>query len=245
MSAPALNSIGLADANTSARISPESVTARQTFCSASATSGEIEFAGGRSNQAIASEPRVSSFTGLSSQPVSGRAYGKNPCPVLTPKRPCATSRRRIVGGAKSSPHSVAACSSLASTSSSPIWSARANGGGMTPAPNIIPRSMSFSAAMPSSSTRQLSTSALSVKRSTSAVLSMSAAVLIEPLPGLGAEVAGSDQLLHLLVDEEPVAVGLLQVLGDVQHGVEAKQIDEEERAHRRGLRLRDDPVELL
>ena len=96
----------------------------------------------------------------------------------------------MVGGSKLCPHSCAARSNRASTSSSPCWSARAKGGGMIPAPAIIPRSMSFIEAMPSSSTRQLSTSALSVKRSTSAAVSMSAAVLIEPPSGLGAEVAG-------------------------------------------------------
>src|SRR5581483_5422155 len=113
-----------------------------------------------------------------------------------------------------------------------------NGGGMIPAPAIMPRSMSLSAATPSSSTRQLSTSALSVKRSTSACASISgapsaapsrvsAAVLIEPLPGLLAEVAGGDQRLHLLVNEEPIAVGLVQVLGDVEHGVQPEQVGEE------------------
>ncbi len=166
MSAPAQNSIGLAEANTSARCEP--LTASQTLCSASTTSGAIEFAGGRSSHAIAKRSfgRVSSLTGLSSQPASGRAYGKKPWPVLTPRRPCATSRLRIVGGSKFSPHSRAAVSSLARSSSRPIWSARANGGGMIPAPAIMPRSMSFIDAIPSSSTRQLSTSALSVNRST-------------------------------------------------------------------------------
>src|ERR1700722_8499514 len=116
---------------------------------------------------------------------------------------------------------------------------------MIPAPAIIPRSMSFIDAIPSSSTRQLSTSAFSVKRSTSAAASMSVPVLIEALSSLGAEVAGGDQLLHLLVDEEPIAVRLPEVLGDVQHGVESEQIGEEERAHRCGLRLGHDLVDLL
>src|ERR1700741_3152024 len=102
---------------------------------------------------------------------------------------------------------------------------------MIPAPAIIPRSMSFIALTPSSSTRQDSTSALSVKRSTRAVASISAAVLIEALSGLGGEIALGHQLLHLLVHEEAVPVGVAQVLGDVQHRVEAEQVDEEERAH--------------
>jgi hypothetical protein len=73
MSAPAQNSIGLAEAKTSARTSPPPVTASHTFCSACTTSGAIELAGGRSSQAIAMSPRVSSLTGLSSQPASARA----------------------------------------------------------------------------------------------------------------------------------------------------------------------------
>ena len=87
MSAPAQNSIGLADANTSARTSGRLVTCSQTLDSASTTSGEIEFAGGRSSQAIAICSRVSSFTGPSSQPASGRAYGKKPWPDLDPEPP--------------------------------------------------------------------------------------------------------------------------------------------------------------
>ncbi len=73
MSAPAQNSIGLAEAKISARTVPSLPTASQARLSASTTSGEIELAGGRSSQAIATVSRVSSFTGLSSQPVSGRA----------------------------------------------------------------------------------------------------------------------------------------------------------------------------
>ena len=78
MSAPAQNSIGLAEANTSDRARPASVTSRQSFASASTTSGAIEFAGGRSSHAIALSPRDSSLTGLSSQPGSGFGYGKKP-----------------------------------------------------------------------------------------------------------------------------------------------------------------------
>src|SRR5437764_1354533 len=108
---------------------------------------------------------------------------------------------------------------------------------MTPAPAIIPRSMSFIDAMPSSSSRQLSTSAFSVNRSTSAAASMSAAVLIKPLSRLGSELPSRDPLLHPLVDVEPVAVGLLQVLGNVQHRVEPQQVGQEERSHRCRLRV--------
>jgi hypothetical protein len=73
MSAPAQNSIGLAEANTSARVGPSLATASHTRSSASTTSGAIELAGGRSSQAIATSWRVSSLTGESSQPLSGRA----------------------------------------------------------------------------------------------------------------------------------------------------------------------------
>ena len=73
MSAPAQNSIGFAEAMTSARIVPARSTSSHTLRSAATDSGEIEFAGGLSSQAIAISPRVSSLTGLSSQPASGCA----------------------------------------------------------------------------------------------------------------------------------------------------------------------------
>src|SRR5947209_13428908 len=101
----------------------------------------------------------------------------------------------------------------------------------------MPRSMSLIEAIPSSSTRQLSTSAFSVKRSISASVSSSVPVLIEALSGLGPEVPIGDEPLHALVDVEAIAVGLLEVLGDVQDGVEAEQVGEEEWSHRRRLRL--------
>src|SRR4051794_39938806 len=151
------------------------------------------------------------------------------------------------GGSKYSPHSVFARSSASSTSSRPRSSARVNGPGSMPAPIIIPTSMSFTAATPSSRTRQDSTKALRPKRSTSVPAAVwSAAVLIEALSGLGAEVAGIDELLHLRVHHEAlVAVALPQVLGHVEHGVEAEQVGEEERAHRHRARLLHHPVDLL
>ena len=75
MSAPAQNSRGLAEAITSARAPPASTTCSQARRSAAIVSGESEFAGGRSSQAIATAPRVSSLTGPSSQPASGRGCG--------------------------------------------------------------------------------------------------------------------------------------------------------------------------
>ena len=51
--------------------------------------------------------------------------------------------------------------------------------------------------------------------------------------GLGAEFAVGDELLHALGDVEAfLAVGLDEVLGDVQDGVEAEQVDEVVRADR-------------
>ena len=62
------------------------------------------------------------------------------------------------------------------------------------------------------------------------------AVLEEALAAaLGAELAFADQLPQALVDVEALAVGLAEVLGDVEDGVEAEQVGEEEGAHRRHL----------
>src|SRR6478609_4463397 len=132
-------------------------------------------------------------------------------------------------------------------SSSPWSSARANGPGNMPNPVIIARSMSRIVATPSSRTRQDSTNAFRPKRSTSVAASVvvSAAVLIEPLPGLLAEVAGGHQLLHALVHVEPLAVGVTQVLGDLEHGVQPEHVGEEERPHRQSARLLHELVDLL
>ena len=74
MSAPAQNSIGLAEAMTSAPISGCDSTCAQMRPSSWITCGEMEFAGGRSSHAIAVSPRVSSFTASPcSKPSSGRA----------------------------------------------------------------------------------------------------------------------------------------------------------------------------
>src|SRR5947209_4260757 len=90
MSAPAQNSFGLADANTSARTRPWIVSHMRS--SAWTTSDEIEFAGGRSSQAIAISSRVWSLIGLSSQPAS---EANTPATLLDPL--CA---RRLELGAK-------------------------------------------------------------------------------------------------------------------------------------------------
>src|SRR5215213_3441473 len=95
-----------------------------------------------------------------------------------------------------------------------------------PVPSISPRSISPTPAMPSSSTRQASTIAFSVKRS--AIHSSScvedSAVLIEAPHGLGAEVAALEPLLHPLVDVETLAVVLAHVARDLHDGVEARYV---------------------
>src|SRR3954452_16353791 len=114
-----------------------------------------------------------------------------------------------------------------------------------PAPAIMPISMSLSDAMPSSRTRQDSTSVFSDRRSTSVLVASLVAVLIEALSGLRAEVPGLDQFLHLRHDVEAVAERVVQVLRDVQDGVEAEHVGEEERPHRDGPGLLDHLVDLL
>ena len=113
--------------------------------------------------------------------------------------------------------------------------------------------MSVTVAMPSSSTRQASTNALSTKRCVSSscvelrlTVGARLAVVVEALAGLRAELARLDVRLHALVDVEGLAtVGLLQVLGDVQHRVEAEQVGQEERPHRRDARGRHGVVDRL
>src|SRR4051794_12711182 len=119
-----------------------------------------------------------------------------------------------------------------------------------PVPIISPRSMSRTPAMPSSRTRQASTSALSWKRSAIRSFICPArpavsGVLIEALPGLGAEVAGLQLGLHALVHVEPVAVRLAHVARDLHDGVQARHVGDPERAHRHLGLLGDELVELL
>src|SRR4051794_12179973 len=116
-----------------------------------------------------------------------------------------------------------------------------------PVPIISPRSMSRTPAMPSSSTRQASTSALSWKRSAirSSICALVSGVLIEALSGLGAEVAGLELLLHAAVHVEAVAVGLAHVAGDLHDGVQARHVGDPERPHRHLGLLADELVELL
>src|SRR3954466_10122750 len=131
--------------------------------------------------------------------------------------------------------------------SSPASSAREKGPGRMPPPIIIPISMSLAEATPSSSTRQDSTRVFRPIRSTSVSVTSagSVPVLIEPLPGLLAELSGLDELLHLRRHVEALAIALLEVLGDVQHRVEPEQVGQEERAHRDGARVLDHLVDLL
>src|SRR3954454_21965833 len=155
-------------------------------------------------------------------------------------------RRRRTGVSVQSPQFSGALSSACTISSRPRSSAAANGPGMIPAPIIIPMSMSLIVATPSSTRRHASTRDLSWNRSTTVSRTpVSAAVLIETLSGLLAVVPAVDQLLHARVDVEAVAVRVDHVLGDVERGVEAGHVCEEERPHRERLRLLNFLVDLL
>ena len=116
-------------------------------------------------------------------PSPRRAAGRDRSPARSWRRagpgPPAGAAPAAARSPRPTPRS--ACSSAARTSSSPRKSARANGPGTMPVPIIIPRSMSRTPAMPSSSTRQASTSALSWKRSAtrSSICVVVSGVLIE------------------------------------------------------------------
>src|SRR4051794_21829228 len=115
-----------------------------------------------------------------------------------------------------------------------------------PAPSIRPMSMSRTPATPSSSTRQASTNAFSWKRSTiRSSTAVCSGVLIEALPALGAERALLDQLLHAAVHVEAVAVGVAQVVRDLDRRVEAAHVGHPERPHRHLRALAHELVELL
>src|SRR4051794_39837225 len=116
-----------------------------------------------------------------------------------------------------------------------------------PVPIISPRSMSRTPAMPSSSTRQASTSALSWKRSAirSSICAAVSGVLIEPLPGLRAELAALELLLHAAMHVEAVAVGLAHVARDLHDRVQAGHVGHPEGPHRHLRLLGDELVELL
>src|SRR4051794_39960431 len=115
-----------------------------------------------------------------------------------------------------------------------------------PAPSIRPMSMSRTPATPSSSTRQASTNAFSWNRSTiRSSTAVRSGVLIEALPGLGAQRALLDQILHPAVDVEAVPVGLAQVVGHLHRRVQAGHVRHPERAHRHLRALAHELVDLL
>ena len=101
-----------------------------------------------------------------------------------------------------------------------------------PAPVIIPRSMSVVVATPSSSTRQASTNVLSVTSSTSSTTSGSASPSVSASPcGVETRRRSSRRACRRARARripswhvEAVAVGLVEVLGDVEDGVEAEQV---------------------
>src|SRR5581483_4690294 len=77
-------------------------------------------------------------------------------------------------------------------------------------------------------------------------LELRLAVLVEAVAAaLRAQLALLDQALHAAVDVEALAVGLAQVLGDVEDRVEPQQVAEHERSHRRQVLRRDALVDLL
>jgi hypothetical protein len=71
MSAPAEKTTGFEEAMTSAPTSPDPLSRSQTVPRSSITCGEIAFIGGLTSQAIATSPRVSSFTVSACSPSSG------------------------------------------------------------------------------------------------------------------------------------------------------------------------------
>ena len=172
MSAPAQNSAGFGEARMTAPTLPS--TSRQACSSASITAGESELAGGLSSHRTAtSSPRRSSLTGRGLVARLGLRVRVEALAALRrrggPGRPAGAAGAAARSARPTRPRRR---SSAASTSSSPRKSARANGPGTMPVPIIRPRSISRTPAMPSSSTRQASTSALSVKRSAIALVEL-------------------------------------------------------------------------
>ena len=108
MSAPAQKRAGLADVNTSERSSrcgprrPRRPQRRHHLRGDRVRRRSIE-PGDRDRVAR------SSLTAAPPSPRPG-GYAKKPWPLLAPRRPCETSRRRIVGGSNVSSHSSRACS---------------------------------------------------------------------------------------------------------------------------------------
>src|SRR3954452_13515608 len=100
-----------------------------------------------------------------------------------------------------------------------------------PVPSIMPMSMSRTPATPSSSTMQASANAFRATRSPRRGAT-SAAMRVEPLPGLLAEVAAPHDLAHPPVYVEPrwVVVGGDHVLRNLDRGVEPRHVGEPERA---------------
>ena len=203
MSAPALNVKMFEEAITSARALPP--TSSQRSIRSRTACGESGFAGGRFSHAIATSPRVSSSTVSRWSPGVGLRIGEEALagllaqPALRHQPPQHGGRLEGVA-----PLRLGALELLEHVSR-PASSARENGPGRMPAPIIIPTSMSFAEATPSSSTRQDSTRVLRPMRSTIVWRPDALAVLIEALPRLLAEVARLDQLLHPLGHVEALA----------------------------------------
>ena len=207
MSAPAQNSIGLAEANTSARTLPEAITASHTFRSAWTTSGEIEFAGG------SVEPRdrdLAPRLELDRTLVPARVgpgvgeealAGLDAEPALGDQPP--QDRRRLEVLAPLPGGVLELRQHLVQPDLVGAGERRRDdpGAGHHPEVDVLHRRdalLEHEAALD----ERLEREAVDQRRRCRCQL----AVLIEALSGLGAEIAGGDQLLHLLVDVEPIAV---------------------------------------
>ncbi len=196
MSAPAEKVKMFEEANTSARSFPS--TSSQSEIRSLTAWGDSGLAGGRLSHAIPTSPRVSSSTVSRWSPGVGLRVGEEPLARLLAE-PALGHEAPEDGGRLVAPRPTRppARSRASSTVSRPASSARENGPGRIPAPIIIPSSMSFAEATPSSRTRQDSTRVFRPIRSTIVSSPLLVAVLIETLSGLLPEVSGGHQLLHL------------------------------------------------
>ena len=223
------------------------------------TCGAIEFIWPLASQAIAI---VAARLELDEAPrrraARRRAAGRRRSPGRSsaPRRPWATRRLRIVGGAKRSPYFSSALSSRSRIVSRPSTSAFMNGGsrprrGSRPAPAIIPKSMSRWVATPSSRTSAASTKVLSASSSTSSSMSGSASPVEVRVARRCRRSRRRRSWRRACRRRRACACPRArrsgrrrtssQVLGDVQHGVEAEQVDEEVRPHRDDVRPRRRP----
>ena len=250
MSAPAEKTIGTEEAITIAPIPPESLTLLpDRLQGRGSRAGETAFIGTLASQAIATSSAGLQLHRLGLIALVGLRVGVealargDPETALGDESPQGDRRGETLAVLL-----LERSRSARALESSPSTSAFQNGGsrprrGSRPAPAIIPTSMSRTEQTPSSTSRQASISArqlnmrdqlLGVRLGVAGDRLL--AVFEEALAAaLGAELAFADKLLQALVDVEGLAVGVVEMLGDVEDGVEAEQVGEEEGAHRRHL----------